>query len=369
MSLIPVRLGLQQRVLPYYRGPFFDLLAQACLNGLSIFAGKARQEEAVEPLPKLEFAQIQEGSNIHLLSGAMYLCWQKGLIHWIQGWQPDVLIVEANPRYLHTPDAVRWMHHHGRKVIGWGLGVPSFGGKFSSLRSLLRRYFLSQFDALITYSDKGAQQYAQVGFPARRIFVAPNAAVSRPGPLPMRRLGGFNNGVATVLFVGRLQERKRIDLLLSACAALPIEKQPLLWIVGDGPARELLQELAARTYPRTEFFGARHGSELETFYAQSDLFVLPGTGGLAVQQAMAHALPVIVAEADGTQLDLVRPENGWLTSPGSLPSLIETLSVALQDAERLRAMGEQSYNIVANEVNLEKMVLIFMDAVQAVLED
>jgi glycosyltransferase involved in cell wall biosynthesis len=44
-----------------------------------------------------------------------------------------------------------------------------------------------------------------------------------------------------------------------------------------------------------------------------------------MQQAMAHGLPVVVAEADGTQRELVRPGNGWLVVPGDLPGLIETL--------------------------------------------
>ena len=49
--------------------------------------------------------------------------------------------------------------------------------------------------------------------------------------------------------------------------------------------------------------------------------MLPGTGGLAVQQAMAHGLPVIVAQGDGTQDDLVRPENGWQIPPDDLAAL------------------------------------------------
>ena len=40
---------------------------------------------------------------------------------------------------------------------------------------------------------------------------------------------------------------------------------------------------------------------------------------------MSHGLPVMVAEADGTQADLVRPENGWTLPPGDLRVLTETL--------------------------------------------
>ena len=64
------------------------------------------------------------GKNIHLFGGSLYLCYQRGLIDWLEEWNPDALIVEANPRYLSTPSAVKWMHKQDRPVIGWGLGAP-----------------------------------------------------------------------------------------------------------------------------------------------------------------------------------------------------------------------------------------------------
>ncbi len=48
MSQIPVRLGLVQRVLPDYRALFFDTLAGACPQGLGVFAGQPRPDEAIE---------------------------------------------------------------------------------------------------------------------------------------------------------------------------------------------------------------------------------------------------------------------------------------------------------------------------------
>ena len=118
-----------------------------------------------------------------------------------------------------------------------------------------------------------------------------------------------------MLFVGRLQARKRIDVLLQGCALLPEELQPRLWVVGEGPARGELQELAKRVYPQAEFPGDQRVPICSPTFAAADLFALPGTGGLAVQEAMAAGLPVIVAEGDGTQDDLVRPDNGWQAPP------------------------------------------------------
>ena len=42
MTIIPVRVGLQQRVFPDYRAPFFNLLAEACPHGFNLFSGLPR---------------------------------------------------------------------------------------------------------------------------------------------------------------------------------------------------------------------------------------------------------------------------------------------------------------------------------------
>jgi glycosyltransferase involved in cell wall biosynthesis len=142
--------------------------------------------------------------------------------------------------------------------------------------------------------------------------------------------------------------------------------QPRLVIVGEGPERENLEQVAQQVYPWAEFTGAKHGEELKPYFAQADLFVLPGTGGLAVQEAMSHGLPVVVAKGDGTQDDLVRPGNGWQVPPGDYAALVATMREALSDVERLQEMGKESFRIVSQEINLEKMVETFVRALNSV---
>jgi glycosyltransferase involved in cell wall biosynthesis len=365
--LIPFRLGLQQRVLPSYRVPLFDTLARACAGGLGVFAGQPRPEEMIEAGAVLQTARYFPANNRHFLRAPLYLCWQGGLNAWLTEWQPDALVLEANPRYLSTPGAVRWMHARHRPVIGWGLGVPEIGGRGAGLRAEARRRFLGQFDAMLAYSRQGAEGYIRAGLPPERVFVAPNAVMARPVGQSPDRPPEFAGGQPTILFVGRLQPRKRVDLLLRACAALPAGISPRLWVVGDGPARSELETLAQTIYPRAQFLGAQHGPSLDPYFLAADLFVLPGTGGLAVQQAMSFGLPVVVAQGDGTQSDLVRPANGWQIVPDNLEALIECLGTALATPARLRRMGRESYRIVCEEINLEKMVEVFAAAVHYVL--
>jgi glycosyltransferase involved in cell wall biosynthesis len=357
------QLAIQQRVLPAYRAGFFDLLAGHCRGGLSIFAGRPLPEENVTPAESLDIAVLVPARNLNFLrtTSPFYQCWQLGLFDWLEHWQPDVLIVEANPRTPSSRWAARWMHQRGRPVLGWGLGAPKLTGWLKPWREHTWRSFWRTLDGMIAYSRKGADQYLQAGFPAERVFIAPNAVARRPSwSLP--QLQPFYTGSPLVLFVGRLQRRKRIDNLLSACAALPVELQPRLVIVGDGPAREEFEALAQQVYPSAEFTGARHGQELEAFFLSADLFVLPGSGGLAVQQAMSYGLPVIVAEGDGTQDDLVRAGNGWLVTPGDKDELRGVLREALSNPERLRRMGSESYRLVSDEINLEVMAAAFSTA-------
>jgi len=364
MKRFPGLLALQQRVLPNYRAPFFDLLASACDGGMSLFTGSPRRGEGITTTNQLQVAQYRQGQNIHLFSGPLYLCYQRGLLDWLKRWNPEALIVEANPRYLSTPAAVRWMHERKKPVIGWGLGSPSLlrpspFGRGVGVRAWLA--FIRQFDAMIAYSQRGADEYAALGFPREKIFVAQNSVAPPPAFAPYRRPSTVDQ--PTILFVGRLQARKRVDYLLRACAELGAS--PRLMIAGDGPERSALESLAEDIYPQAEFVGAKHGAELAPLFKEADLFVLPGTGGLAVQEAMSYGLPVIVAQGDGTQDDLVRQENGWQIPPDNFGALLSTMKEALSDVARLRRMGEESYRIVKEEINIEKMVEIFVTALNS----
>ena len=362
------RVGIMQRVLPGYRAVLFDMLADAFDGKVSVFAGEGRNHEMIESAVPQK-AQYFPAKNYHFFNGALYACWQAGLLKWLRQWKPDVLIMEANPRYIHSSSALHWMHANKGKVIGWGLGAPSIDRDVFAIRKGFRKHFLGKFDAIITYSSQGAREYASLGIPHANIFIAPNAAAPKPShPLPDRG-ESFRGQKPVLVFVGRLQARKRVDTLIRACAGLPADLQPMLWVIGDGPMRSSLEGLAKEVYTLATFYGALHGEDLAQRLRFADLFVLPGTGGLAVQQAMSYGLPVIVGEADGTQADLVREENGWLISDPSPDALGKAIANALGDITALRDKGAASYRIVSDEINLERMVLEFKHAISEVLDE
>jgi len=368
MNKFAGRAGIQQRVLPFYRVDFFDTLAKRCQAGLEIFAGDPRPDEGIKSVDRLQFARLTKGRNLHLfpINSPFYICWQTGSKAWLQEKQPDALVVEANPRYLRTRSLVNWMHKKNRVVIGWGLGAPEIRGSFSRIRAHHRKIFLLSLDAVISYSNKGAKEYISLGIPESKVFVAPNAAATKTLSTPPYR-GITIDGKLCVLFVGRLQKRKRVDNLIRACALLPDEIKPRLIIVGDGSVKHELIDLAEVIYPETDFPGALYGQDLEEQFLQADLFVLPGTGGLAVQQAMSYGLPVIMEEGDGTQSELIREKNGWVLPTNDLNALKFTLLQALTDVPKLRMMGNESYKIIKEEINIERMADAFVNVFSKVV--
>jgi glycosyltransferase involved in cell wall biosynthesis len=103
-------------------------------------------------------------------------------------------------------------------------------------------------------------------------------------------------------------------------------------------------------------------------FLAADLFVLPGTGGLALQEAMLYGKPVAAAEADGSQKDLIRDgENGWLLPPGNDEALLRTLREALTNPDRLVGMGRASRRIVRRTATMEKMIDGFLQAMRFVV--
>ena len=358
---IPWRIGIQQRVLPVYRSEFFEMLARECTAGLQVFAGSQRKGEGIAEKESLTGALLQKAKNRYIPLGRSHILIQQNILQWLLDWKPECLIVEANPRNISTLSAIRKAKKHGIKVIGWGLGVPE-GKLLRRVRKYFWNTYLSNFDSLITYSTAGKQRYSNAGYPPKKIHVAPNAVAKKTKEKITHRPDIFH-GPPRILMVGRLIEVKKVDKLLIACSKLPADIQPRITIVGDGPYRSQWMQLAKEVFPGAEFPGDVRGEKLTEYFRQADLFVLPGTGGLAVQQAMSFALPVIVGTADGTQADLVRPGNGWQLADDKLDTLIHTLQVALGDVNKLRKMGAESWRIVQDEVNLENMVEVFTRAI------
>src|SRR4029077_21032506 len=131
-----------------------------------------------------------------------------------------------------------------------------------------------------------------------------------------------------VVTVGRLVPWKQVDQLIKAIAECD---EAGLVVVGDGPDRERLEQLArgGNLGDRVYFAGQRKQEETVSLMAACDLFVLNSTyEGLphVVLEAMSAGLPVVATAVGGTPEVVSDGENGMLIMPDANDLLSKTLA-------------------------------------------
>jgi len=215
-----------------------------------------------------------------------------------------------------------------------------------SLRALkwLARWAARRSDrvvAISTYTAAELRELADVP-----IEVIPYTT-SLPEPLSLPKSTG---GPPTVLFVGRLVERKGVPYLIEAMSLLP-DRSVRLEIVGDGPERPKLEAASRRLgiADRIEFRGKVSATELQAAYARASAFVLPSifdargdTEGLGVValEAMNYGTPVVASRIGGIPDVVEDGVTGILVPPGDAAALAAALRRVLDEPDLARKLGE-----------------------------
>lgn len=147
-----------------------------------------------------------------------------------------------------------------------------------------------------------------------------------------------------LLFVGRLNEQKGLARLLRSMASLV--RPVTLDVVGDGPDRAALQELAQSSGvgSRVRWHGARPQSELAQFYQAASLFVMPSVDeglGLTAVEAQLCETPVVAFRSGGLTDIVANDESGLLVSPGNEQELAAAIDRVLGDVDLATRLGRQ----------------------------
>ena len=225
---------------------------------------------------------------------------------------------------------------------------PSLGMRIK--RALLRR---SMFQAI---SQALANRLMDVGFSAAQIYCIPNAVdLDRfdPAQPHFQALRARRDPEAdlVVLYVGRLEPVKGLDILLDAwIEAFTPEQKVRLLLVGTGSLEESLRE-KVRAHGReqqVQFLG--HSDDVAEHLAVADIGVLTSyTEGLSntLLESMAFGLPMIGSRVSGNE-DFILPDStGWLFRPGDTQALAAHLRRALElGRPALQRMGAAARRFV-----------------------
>jgi glycosyltransferase involved in cell wall biosynthesis len=244
---------------------------------------------------------------------------------------------------------------------------------------LLAKAYYSLADRLLVYSTKERVYLEELGVDRRRIRICYNG-LDLEGLQERResilesarqlRSGAVPEGARLILYVGGLIPDKRVDDLLYAFSSLDQSCTPVhLWVVGAGHARVSLEVLSHDLRIDNVRFLGRIVDDIESYFAAADFFVLPGLGGLALNQAMFWGTPCVASEADGTEDDLViNGRTGFRFELGNRESLLTALNacVGLPDPERER-MGRAARALILSQSNVNAMVAEFNRSIAELL--
>lgn len=146
-----------------------------------------------------------------------------------------------------------------------------------------------------------------------------------------------------VLFLSRLDPKKGLDLLLPALEQVQAAGIPFHWILAGSnpqdPAYEKRVSDRLQSSPLracTTQTGFVVGLSKRDLLLAADLFVLPSyyeNFGIAVAEAMAAGVPVLVSDAVPLHEDVAQAQAGWVF-PCDIEALTHTLAIALQAADR-----------------------------------
>lgn len=293
---------------------------------------------------------------------------------------PSVVLAEESPRSLTLPFL---LYHAGRCGAGrvlWGIFYSVFR-PFSGLHPL-QRYRIEmarRVEACACYT-RDVRAKLRNHLPDESLFVAQNTLdtdtlfeqrerLEEEGQPSVRRRLGLPNQ-PTLVFVGQLVPRKGTQELLDTFSQLRRERGATLLVIGDGPERGPMEaRVAAEGIRNVHFLGSIPDSEtIAPYLFASDLMLLPGYVGLAINHAFSMGLPLVSQHAPagipfhGPEIEsLVHGENGLLVARNVPGALLNGVQQVLANREQF-ARNAQTY--AAEYLTLDNMVDGLMGAIE-----
>jgi glycosyltransferase involved in cell wall biosynthesis len=272
----------------------------------------------------------------------------------------DVVITPLNVRALSNV----WLATVSQpsRLIYWGHGLGQ-----SRWANLVRAWMVRRASAAVFYSGEGREAFESFDIPSGKLFVAPNTQhVPNAGFDPTIERRSF-------LFVGRLQRRKRIDLLLRSFAEArdEIPDEVGVEIVGEGDVGQELKQLTRDLDidHRTTFWGRIvDDTKLRRIFHRSLAYVSPRSVGLGVLHSFAYGVPVVTQlplSQHGPEVrNIIDGETGILYDPER--TSLSSILVRLSTGDSSLRLGRTAYEYYSTCRHIDQMVAGFWEALQFV---
>jgi 1,2-diacylglycerol 3-alpha-glucosyltransferase len=167
----------------------------------------------------------------------------------------------------------------------------------------------------------------------------------------LRRRFGIPSDRPVLLYVGRLDKEKRIDMILRALPSILRLNSVHLVLAGIGKEKRSLEELADKLgiQKAVTFTGFVPDEDLQNIYRIGDLFVMASVAELqsiVTMEAMASGLPVVAADAMALPELVHDGENGYLFSDGNSQMFAEKVVTILSNQAMMAEMSRKSLELI-----------------------
>ena len=227
------------------------------------------------------------------------------------------------------------------------------GESESDLRISVERRVMNSADAIIVSTDQErddlARLYQTSPHKVRVIPAGVDLGLFQPLDKTRARKELGLSEKKVILYVGRIEPLKGLDILLNAVAILEDRSDTRLLIVGGKPGldKELdrLKSLSAQLgiEDMVTFMGTLSQTELPEYYSAADVFVLPSYSesfGLVALEAMACGTPVVVSRVGGLKSFVKNGETGYLIPWRCPEPFAQQIDVLLTNPPLREMMGK-----------------------------
>jgi glycosyltransferase involved in cell wall biosynthesis len=256
-----------------------------------------------------------------------------------------------------------YIYNKDAKFIWWGSWLT--GKKIPDMIKIHQ----AKRDLTSIFYNKGAMRdFIDHGVPLDNLIVANNTF-----DVPNRLKSFECEDKKYLLFVGSLDERKQLDVLIEAFSKIrpKISESIKLIIIGSGLEKDRLKNisLSLGVDNRVEFLGKITDTDLLShYYLKAIASVSFGQAGLAVLQSLAYGVPFVTKEnaiSGGEKTNIVHGQNGFFCKDNPA-SLEEYLLLLCNDLGLAKKIGRNAYNHYSNFCTIDHMVQAFREAIEGI---
>lgn len=314
---------IQSVILPHYRVPLYNKISEReDIDVTVIFTPYNNTRQNLTGIDHSQMSRSFKEERVKVIefgTSKYKFFYQRGLLRYIRKNKPDVYVTQANQYEISSILALLYCKWKKIPIVHWTKGYAD---------TSKRNYFLNRFiilplyklgDIYLPYGISTSQYLVRLGIKRRNIVPSYNTvdvetinskrSVYEETGMKLLHKKKVKQAPFIICSIGRLVQKKNMDQLCYAMRKLIDKGYPLIVVIGGyGPEEKKIKKLIISLKLEDSVFlvGKLPNSHDNALLAVSDLAVFCGANGLAILQAMALRVPVLIADETGADSEAIQ---------------------------------------------------------------